>query len=310
MQKEKIDFAIGGQAVIEGVMMRSPHHVVVSVRKESGKIKSKHENFLSLTQKHKIFSLPVLRGMVGLIEMMIVGYRALNFSANESVEENPKEKHEKTTLENIGDIILMLFSIILALAIGIFLFKFVPLSLAEFLSNNFPLIKENYVLYNIIDGITKTLIFVGYIWVISLAPTFKRVFEYHGAEHKAVYAYEKGLKLTVQNAKKQIRFHPRCGTSFVFVVFAISILIYTLFPKLDEFYLNLTLRVALLPVIAGVAYEALKLSAKHTKKWWVKVLIAPGLWFQRITTREPNEAQLEVALDSLEKALEQEGKGK
>lgn len=306
MQKEKIDFAIGGQAVIEGVMMRSPNFIVVSVRKQSGKIKEKKEKFVSVAKKYTFFKMPILRGIVNLIEMMVVGFRALDFSANESAFEDPKSKDEKNPKEKFLDVLLMAFSVVFALLLGLFLFKLVPLSIAEFLSGNFKFIRENYIIYNFIDGITKMAIFVLYIFLISLAPTFKRVFEYHGAEHKAVFTYEKNLPLTVANAKKQSRFHPRCGTSFVFVVFAISIFVYTLVPKLPEFQENLALRILLLPLIAGISYEALKLSAKHTEKWWVKVLIWPGLLFQKITTRDPDENQLEIALNSLKKALEAE----
>jgi uncharacterized protein YqhQ len=306
MKKKKIDFAVGGQAVIEGVMMRSPNYVVVSVRKESGKIKERKEKFVSVIKKRKFLNVPIVRGIVNLVEMMKVGYRALDFSANEMVEETPKKQEDKTFWEKVLDVVMMIFSVVFAVGIGLFLFKFVPLSLAEFLSHQFKAVEENYVVYNTIDGLTKTLIFVLYIVIISLIPTFKRVFQYHGAEHKAVFAYEKSLALTVKNAKKQSRFHPRCGTSFVFVVFAMSILIYTLFPKLPEFYANLGLRILLLPLIAGVAYEMLKLSSKYSSKWWVKILIAPGLAFQKITTKEPDDSQLEIALNSLIKALKAE----
>lgn len=306
MRENKIDFAIGGQAVIEGVMMRSPGFVVVSVRKESGKIKEKKDTFVSITKRIKILAIPVLRGIVNFVEMLILGYKALDFSANESVEENPKNKEDKTRGEKLQDITLAVFSIIFALALGLFLFKFVPLSFAEFLSHHVKIISENYIIYNLVDGITKMLIFVLYIFLISLIPIFKRVFEYHGAEHKAVFAYEKNLALTISNVKKQSRFHPRCGTSFIFVVFTISILIYTMFPKLPNFYENLTIRIALLPLIAGIGYELLKFSAKYAKRWWVKIFIWPGLMFQRITTKEPDEKQLEVSINSLQKALKAE----
>lgn len=302
----KIDFAVGGQAVIEGVMMRSPNFVTVAVRKTEGHIKVKDENFRALSMRVKFFGIPVIRGVVNLFEMMIVGMRMLNFSAGEMLEEEPKVKTEAKPGSKIATILSFVFSMCFALGMSLFLFKFLPLMLTDFLSHQFPALNENYLLYNLVDGLLKTTFFVLYIGLLGLMPSIHRVFQYHGAEHKSIYTYEKGLPLTTESAMKQTRFHPRCGTSFILVVFLISIFIYTFVPRQPDFLFNFLLRVALLPIVAGVSYEILKWSAKHAEHSLVRIITFPGLLFQRLTTQEPTEDQLEVALSALRKALELE----
>lgn len=312
---KKIDFAVGGQAVIEGVMMRSPSNIVISVRKQDKSIKSKQKSYKTLTQKFKSLNIPIIRGMINLVEMMIVGFQAINFSANEYVEDlDPESKKTKTAIEEIkktliqkmGEILMFAISLIFAIAFSIFLFKFLPLWITTLLESKFAFVKNNYIIFNIIDGILKTSFFIFYIFFLTLFKSFKRIFEYHGAEHKSIFTYEKNLPLTVENARKQSRFHPRCGTSFILIVFVISILVYTLIPKQPSFTTNLTIRLVFLPIIAGVAYEYLKISARYAHKNWTALFVAPGLWLQRLTTREPADDQLEVALNSLKIALERE----
>lgn len=310
--ENKIDFAVGGQAVIEGVMMRSPNYVAVAVRKSKGMITIKDESFKSLGSKIKPFGLPLIRGVVNLFEMMIVGMRMLNYSANESLDESEDTSpaEEKLTLkEKIFMGVSFAFSIVFALGLSLFLFKFLPLWITDSLSRVFPILNEQYILFNIIDGILKTSFFIIYIAVLSLMPAIKRVFEYHGAEHKSIYTYEKGLPLTPENAKLQSRFHPRCGTSFILIVILISILIYTFVPRQEDFIANFGLRLLFLPLIAGISYEFLKWSAKKQNSRTIKLLISPGLWFQHLTTREPDLKQLEVALSALKKTLELEESG-
>lgn len=300
---EKIDFAVGGQAVIEGVMMRSPAFITVAVRKESGNIKVKDDPYKSITKRIKIFGLPLIRGVVGLFEMMIIGMRALNFAANEMVDEGddkPKTKSQKA-LETL----MFVLSFVIAIALSLFLFKFLPLWITETISQLYEPIRNSF-LYNLIDGTLKTSFFVLYIALLGIMPSIKRVFEYHGAEHKSIFTYEKGLPLTVENSKKQSRFHPRCGTSFILIVFMISILTYTLLPRDPDFGMNFLKRLAFLPLIAGISYEFLKWSAKHQANKWMKWAIVPGLTFQKLTTREPDDKQLEVALHALQKALDLE----
>jgi uncharacterized protein YqhQ len=211
----------------------------------------------------------------------------------------------KTTIQKFIEGAMFVLSFVIAIALSLFLFKFLPLWITETLSSMYEPIRHSFV-YNLIDGILKTSFFILYIWILGIMPSIKRVFEYHGAEHKSIFTYEKGLPLTVENAKKQSRFHPRCGTSFILIVFMISILTYTLLPRDPDFSMNFLKRLAFLPLIAGISYEFLKWSAKHQKNKWMKWAIVPGLAFQRLTTKEPDDKQLDVALHALQKALDLE----
>lgn len=305
-QDQKIDFAVGGQAVIEGVMMRSPSSISISVRKPDGKISSNSRKFQSILQKYKFLNIPLLRGVLNLVEMMIVGTQALNHSANESLGLEEEKNENKSMFSKLLDTVLFLISLAFALSISIALFKFTPLAITTYLESHSNLIKDNFFLFNLIDGIIKMSIFVFYIYILTLFKSFRRIFEYHGAEHKAIFNYESKEPLNVKNSMKQSRFHPRCGTSFIIIVFLVSIIFYSLIPRPETFLLNLLMRVTLLPVVAGISYEFLKISAKNIEKTWVKILVAPGLLFQRLTTKDPDESQMEVSLDSLENALAME----
>lgn len=317
----KIDFAVGGQAVIEGVMMRSPSYITIAVRKIDGSIRVRDKKFRNLTQRFKWLNIPILRGVINLFEMMVIGTEAINFSANESLEE---PKHSKDGDESAADRVphkekaqsrasvffeyfMFALSLVFALAMSIFLFKFVPLWVATYFDAKSSYIHDNYIVFNLIDGAIKISVFITYMAILGVIPSFKRIFEYHGAEHKAIFNYEKKLPLNVENARGMTRFHPRCGTSFILIVFLISVIVYTFIPKQESFTANLLLRVAMLPLIAGISYEYLKLSAKYARNGFVKLLILPGLWFQRLTTREPKDDQLEVSLESLKAALRLEG---
>lgn len=309
--KEDIDFAVGGQAVIEGVMMRSPNSVVIAVRKQDNSIKVHSKKHKSIIHRYKFLNIPIVRGVIGLIEMMGIGMTAINFSANEAVEEEDEIKAKKeaeveekrSTLTKIFEAGMFALSIIIALSVSVFMFKFIPLWLTTLLDGQFSYIHDNYIVFNFIDGILKLSIFLAYIYILSLIPSFRRIFEYHGAEHKSIFTYEKHLELTVENAKPQSRFHPRCGTSFILIVFVLSILVYTFVPKQEIFWQNLGLRVAALPLIAGLAYEFLKFSAKYRESKLVNIFVAPGLALQKITTKNPTDSQLEVGLTSLKEAL-------
>lgn len=307
MNKE-IDFAVGGQAVIEGVMMRSPNSISIAVRKSDGGIKVRNKNYRTLTQRYRIFNIPILRGFINLIEMMVVGTQAINFSANEQLDDIKEEEGIKTESKfaRVSEILLFVFSMLLALGFGILLFKFTPLLITTFLEGKSAFIAENYFLFNLLDGAIKITIFVSYIFILGLIPDFKRVFQYHGAEHKSIYAYEKKLPLDEKNAALQTRFHPRCGTSFILIVFATSIIVYSLVPRPPEFLSNFALRLSLLPLISGISYEILKISAKRMNNFFVRMVVAPGLLFQKLTTKEPDSKQLEVGLKSLKDALAME----
>jgi len=332
-QKAKIDFAVGGQAVIEGVMMRAPEKITIAVRKADGSIKVKADRYIGLTKRYKWLNVPIVRGVVNLFEMMGIGSKAINFSADETFEDEEIEKHDAKNIKNIKTIkngkedkkkkvkavkketkmskaaekvftvFLSVFSFLFALAFSIFLFKFLPLGFASIVEKYVPAVENNYILFNLIDGITKMVVFLSYIYILSLFESFNRIFMYHGAEHKAIFTYEAKEDLIVENAKKQSRFHPRCGTSFILIVFLVSVIVYTFIPKQDTLQANLLLRVAFFPLIAGISYEYLKLSAKYSKNPIVKLMIKPGLAFQKLTTSAPDESQMEVGLKALEEAL-------
>ncbi|MFA6528030.1 MAG: DUF1385 domain-containing protein [Candidatus Gracilibacteria bacterium] len=303
----KIDFAVGGQAVMEGVMMRSPNYYAVAVRKDDGRIRVHEKKFVSLTKRFRFLGIPVLRGLIHLFESMYIGLDALKISNSEFIAgEKDHVVNKKALWREIIDAIFAFLYLVFVFAFAIFLFKFLPLWIASFASSKFPFLDNHFWAFNILDGIIKTSFFLIYLLLISMIPDIKRVFAYHGAEHKSIWAYELNCALTPEEAAKQTRFHPRCGTSFILLVILISIAIYTAIPSPDDFLHKFAERVALLPIIAGISYEALKLSAKHMNSRFVRTVIAPGLWLQKITTREPDEKQLEVAIKALERCLEKE----
>jgi uncharacterized protein YqhQ len=284
---------IGGQAVIEGVMMRAPGSFAIAVRRKDGEIAVRRQK---ITIDHnRLFKKPIFRGMVGLYDALVLGIKAINFSAEHSGDADEKITKKES-----------FFGLLLGLILGVFLFVFAPLWITEFLKRFFSLIEKSFFIYNAVDGVIRVIFFLVYIIIISRMKDIQRVFEYHGAEHKSIFTYEAGLPLTVENAKGMSRFHPRCGTSFLLIVMIVAIIIFSLIPKDSAFIIKLSSRVVLLPLIAGVSYEMLKLSARFKNNFFVKILIVPGLWLQRLTTREPDEKELEVAIASIKVALSEE----
>lgn len=286
--------SIGGQAVIEGVMMRAPSKFVIAVRQPDGNIAVKREDIKLDT--NKILKQPFIRGLIGLYDALVLGIKALNFSAEKAMPDEFEKNGKSSKLETI-------FSMVLGIGLGIGLFLYLPLLLTDLLKSVIPAIEQSFLLFNFVDGVLRIIFFILYLLIISQMEDIKRVFSYHGAEHKCIYAFEQGKDLTVENAKTMSRFHPRCGTSFLLIVLIVSIFVFSLIPKDSHFLIKLGSRVAFLPVIAGISYEILKLSGKHADNIIVKILIAPGLWLQRITTREPDESMLEVAIVSIKEAL-------
>jgi uncharacterized protein YqhQ len=277
---------IGGQAIIEGVMMKGPKYVGTAARTPKGKIvknKFKHE---SITYKNAFFRLPVLRGIIFLFEMMILGLKTLAWSADQQGEEHD-EKLSKW--EIVGT---MTFSFGLA----ILLFVVAPYYITRFFTTSHDLA------FNLIDGFFRLAIFLGYLIGISFLKDVKRLFQYHGAEHKAVHCFESGKKLTVKNVQSFSTIHPRCGTSLIVFVIGISIVIFSLI-QVQEWYWNVLLRIIVIPLVGGLAYEMLKFGAKFQNNWLIKILILPGLWVQKITTSEPEDDQVEVAIASLKQVL-------
>ncbi len=284
---------IGGQAVIEGVMMRAPRSLAIAVRRPSGEISVKREEVIPLSERYPIVKLPILRGAVALFSSLIIGIKALNYSANEALAEG-EEKEELSPLAMGG-------TLAVAFGFGILLFFILPLYLTKLL---IPIIGTSNIIFNLVDGVIRVVVFVLYIVSISRMQDIQRVFQYHGAEHKSIFAFEAGDILSIENVRKYSRLHPRCGTSFLLIVMLVSIVIFSMIPKAWPFLWKAGSRIILLPLIAGVSYEILKWSAKNEQAPLVKLLIAPGLALQRLTTREPDDSQLEVAIRSMEEALE------
>ncbi|HWI40856.1 MAG TPA: DUF1385 domain-containing protein [Verrucomicrobiae bacterium] len=289
---EKIN--IGGQAVLEGVMMRAPRSVAVAVRRPSGEIVVKKDLVVPLSERFPVVKLPLVRGAVALFTSLIIGLKALNFSANEAVVEEDGKKEELSSWAMGG-------TMAVSFGFGILLFFILPLYLTKLLV---PLIGTSNIMFNLVDGVIRVAVFLLYIWSISRMSDIQRVFQYHGAEHKCIYAFEAGEELTVENVSRHSRLHPRCGTSFLLIVMLVSIAVFSLVPKLWPFYLKAGSRVVFLPLIAGLSYELLRWSAKNESSPFVRALIAPGLALQRLTTREPDGMQVEVAIRSMQEALE------
>ncbi len=302
MKKEKFNFAVGGQALIEGVMMRSPHALSLACRRPDGTIATKVDHHQSWAEKISVQKIPVIRGMVSFVEMMVVGVRALNYSATIAAEEENQDAKVSPWVETFTTVA----SIVLSLAFLIVLFKWLPLEITSQISHVSPEVNNTWWLFNLVDGLIKLAVFLGYLLLVSLFPQMKRLFAYHGAEHKSVFTYEDEAPLTPEQAKLRSRFHPRCGTSFLFVVIIASILIYTIIPPVASFTGKLLIRIALLPIIAGFSFEVLKLSGRFQNHWWVRALSVPGLLLQRLTTKEPDHSQLEIAIVALNNALDYE----
>ena len=293
---------VGGQAVLEGVMMRSPHAWGISVRKPDGTIATHSEPLERLSDKHRWMGWPVIRGVMTLGQAMVLGFRALRYSADVALDAMPTDQGEATKKTEISGWVAAL-NIIISVGFFIFLYKFVPLVAATKLKDAYPAF-GNQVLFNIVDGVIRIALFLLFIWGVSLMPDIRRVYQYHGAEHKTVFAFESRDPLTIENAQSYSTFHPRCGTSFLMTVMLISIVIYMLFP-VQGFLAKFGLRIALLPVIAGLSYEMIRFAAKHGKSLFA-LLTKPGLWLQRITTKPPADDQVECAISALDEAMELE----
>jgi uncharacterized protein YqhQ len=334
---EDKQLTIGGQAVIEGVMMRAPAGYAICVRKADGSIVSLVERHVPLVRRRKLLNVPVLRGAISLIEMLVIGFKSLEFSANEAAKDDetasdtkpagdgavicdasPTPAADQPVISRAALVMTLLFSI----GLGLLLFVVVPNLATHFLAkagngNSRPLLEEQWpVTYNIISGFIRILITVGYIWAISLMKDIKRLFQYHGAEHKTVAAFEAGCELNVKNVRPFTKLHPRCGTTFIAIVLLVSIVVFAFFAKallaawpgfaLLPFPARKAIlivgHILIMPVVAGVCFELLRLGGKYRKNILLRMLIAPGYWFQRLTTREPDDSMIEVAIAALQAA--------
>ncbi len=313
--EEKI-MPVGGQAVIEGVMMRSPKRIATAVRRTSGEIEIKADEFISLVQRKKYLNIPVMRGAITLIEVMILGIKTLQWSADKAMEDQEEEdkkngkkvkEKKKAGMTTTGAIL----TVSIALLIGIGLFFALPLFLTTEIFN----IEKQALLFNLVSGGIRIVFFLLYVWGISFMKDVKRLFQYHGAEHKSIFAFEDKVFLSPANVQQYTTYHPRCGTSFIVIVMLVALVF---FAFLDTLIISLTGSISLvtrllthlplIPLVGGISYEVLKASAKHADSKIVRFFIAPGLGLQRITTSQPDDGQVEVAICALKAALGEEYK--
>lgn len=288
--------SFGGQAVLEGVMMRSPSSWAVAIRTPEGDITEVVREIESPMQKRKLWRLPVIRGVIALGESLAIGFRALAISANVASQERDEDGEIQTQISR-GQII---FSFVLAIGFALALFKVGP----ALLTNWLPI--ESTTWFVVVEGLVRVSVFIAYILLISLLPDLRRVFQYHGAEHKTINALEAGVELTPQNVQRFSLIHPRCGTAFLLWVMVIAIFVFAFVGRPEWYYLILS-RILLLPVIAGLAYEVIRYAGMHQDNRFLMALLAPGLWLQRLTTREPSDDQVEVSICALQRVLEREG---
>jgi len=298
-KKEK-PIRVGGQAVIEGVMMRSPGSMAIAVRRPDGEIVVKQEGLTFFSEKTLLFKIPLVRGILVLLSALILGIQALNFSVNQALSDAEGEKDPSPWTMGL--------TFTMALCFGVFLFFLVPLFLTKWLRFAIPMVSESGLLFNLVDGTIRLIIFLAYLWTISFFEEIRRVFQYHGAEHKSIFAFEAGEALMIDRVKGFPYLHPRCGTSFLLIVMVVSILVFALIPHHVSFGYKVASRVVFIPFIAGVSYEIIRFADRKRESRGIQYFIKPGLWLQRLTAREPSEAQIEVALRALQAVLELEGR--
>lgn len=301
--KPKKKSSIGGQAVIEGVMMRGPESISMCVRKADGEIAIEEKPYKPFTQKFPFLKLPILRGVVAFFESMVIGMKTLMNSADyydlEIDEENYKpSKFEEFITNLFGDKlkdVLVFFSLVISIFLGVGLFIILPNVIAKITFSN------DRFMYNVVEGIVRIIIFFLYVVLISYMEDIRRVFQYHGAEHKTIHCYEHEEDLTVENVKKYPVLHPRCGTSFLLIVMVVSIAVFSFFWD-KNFWITLGERLALLPLVAGLSYEVIKYAGR-SDSWFAQFISVPGMWMQNFTTREPDDSQIEVAIKALESVI-------
>jgi len=301
------DISVGGQAVIEGVMMRSKDRVATAVRIPSGEILIKSENYISLTKRYKLMALPVIRGIITFFEMLIIGIKTLNFSADIAVKEAEKEEAAAKGLEYVdkekkSNAFMLGATVVIALALGILIFFFTPIAISSLLK-----VERDAIAFNLIAGAIRVILFLLYVWLISRFGEFKKIFQYHGAEHKSVFAYENGDELNIENVSKYKTFHPRCGTSFILIVALFAILVYSISDTIyavisgvaPTLLKRFIIHFSLLPLVAGGSYEILKLSGKTSQNPITNFLIQPGLWLKADSQKNLPLAKSTFILKSL-----------
>ena len=298
--------SIGGQAVLEGIMMKGPESYALAVRKPDKEIDVQVTPYKSLGEKHKPANLPIVRGVINFIESLYIGMSTLMKSSEYFEDEEEENKSKKTKEEkpkdkeksSAGDKASLVFTLFVSLAIAIGIFMLLPAFLAKLIFKE----GANELLINLTEGVMRLVIFIVYVALISMMEDIKRTFMYHGAEHKTINCLEAGDDLTVENVRKHTRFHKRCGTSFVFIVMIVSIVVF-MFVRTETMWLRLLSRLLLIPVIAGISYEFIRYAGKHNNAC-SRILSQPGLWVQRLTTKEPDDSMIEVAIKSVEAVID------
>lgn len=312
--KTKHKTSIGGQALIEGIMMRGPKGNAMSVRLPDGTIETELETYVPLKDKNKLLGLPIIRGIAGFIESMVTGYKYLMKSADKTMTEEEKEeemsKLDRWLTDHMGEkmmAVIGVISAILGVGVAFVVFMYLPTLIVD-LFDDYVLKANIQKFHPLLEGIMRIIIFIIYMFFVSKMSMIKRVFMYHGAEHKTIFCYENGLEFTVENVRKMSRFHPRCGTSFMFVMIIISVLVSSalvlIFPNLAEInrLVWMTIKISILPLVMGVGYEFIKYAGRHDNLL-IKILSAPGLLMQRITTVEPTDDIIEVAIESIKAVI-------
>lgn len=310
--------SIGGSALIEGIMMRGPKKTVVAVRTAPDKIETEELEVKTLSSKSKLFRIPFIRGIAGMIDSLKLSYKSLMLSANKAidsieVEEEKMSKFEKWLNDKLGEKlmnVIMTLASVLGVALAVVLFIWVPSLLYGLLQPLHPVF-DNQLLRSTFEGVLRIALFLGYIIIVSQMEDMKRVFMYHGAEHKTIFCYEADEELTVENVRKHKRFHPRCGTSFMIIMLLLGIVIGLFVPSFA--YLGLwgtllraAIKILLLPLSVGIGYELIKLCGKYDN-WFTRIIAAPGMWAQRITTREPDDSMIEIAIAAITPVIPDDG---
>ena len=300
--------SIGGQALIEGIMMRGPKVTAMAVRNDKTKEIILEEYPTKGQNRAKLLKLPFIRGIFNMIDSLSFGYKCLMRSAElsglEDEEEDAKKK-KPSALDRLFEKLLMPIATVLAVALALGLFVYLPMQLWKWITFSAPAVAQNYTLRACFEGVMRILLFVAYVWATSLMKDIRRTYMYHGAEHKTIFCYEKGLPLTVENVRVQVRFHPRCGTSFMMLMLIVGIIV-SMFIRVDSLLLRTGLKLLTFPVVVGVGYELIKLAGR-ADNLFTRIISAPGKWLQHITTREPDDSMIECAIAAMEKVIPGDG---
>ena len=297
--------SIGGQALIEGIMMRGPELTAMAVRNTKTKEIILEEYPTKGKDRAKVFKLPFIRGIFNMIDSLSFGYKCLMRSAELSGIEEEEEKKAPTKWDKVFDALLMPIATVLAVVLALGLFVYLPMQLWKWITAAAPAVQQNYYARACFEGGMRILLFVGYVWATSLMKDIRRTYMYHGAEHKTIFCYEAGLPLTVENVRPQKRFHPRCGTSFMILVLLVSI-VFSMFIRIDTVWLRMLVKLPMIPLIVGVGYELIKLAGRKDN-WLTRIISAPGIALQHLTVFEPEDDMIECAIAAMEKVIPEDG---